>query len=349
VKVFDYQRAESVEAAVAAARQPETAFYAGGTNLIDLMKAGIRQPETLVDISRIEALRCLETLEDGSVRIGALVRNSDLANDVSFARDFPAVAEALLSGASPQLRNAATIGGNLMQQTRCRYFYDRHSACNLHEAGHGCDALDGENSAHAVLGWTRSCIAVHPSDFCVPLAALGAVIEVQGPEGHRGILIDDLYALPDEKDPPRATLQQGELITALILPSQAKSFSGNARYIKLRDRTSYAFAIVSAAAMLQIGDGKITDARLALGGVAAKPWRSRKAETVLNGAEADDATFQKAAGAALADATPSGDNAHKIELAKRVLVRALKEAAAGTPSRVSALPGSVFAETGEGS
>lgn len=347
MKAFDFERAATIDAAIRSASEPGAAYHAGGTNLLDLMKVGVRTPEKLVDITQIEALKSVSIEADGSLRIGALVRNSDLARHADIARSYPAVAEALLSGASAQLRNAATVGGNLMQQTRCAYFYDPNSACNLHQAGQGCDALEGENSKHAVLGWTRACIATHPSDFCVPLAAMGASVEAVGPGGTRTITLDELYTLPGEDSPPGTSLAQGDLITAVILPAHAKTFAGHARYIKLRDRTSYAFAIVSAAAMLDIGDGRIKDARIALGGVAAKPWRSRKAETLLNGAEATDAAFRKAADAALADASPSGDNDYKIELARRILVRALKAAAAGTPPVMPALPGSVFQPEGE--
>lgn len=347
MKVFDYERAESVGHAIEAASKTGAAYYAGGTNLLDLMKAGVRQPDRLVDITRLDELKAIETTKDGSLRIGAMVPNSDLARHETVRTDYPAVAEALLSGASGQLRNAATVGGNLMQQTRCAYFYDTNSACNLREPGVGCDALEGENSKHAILGWTKACIATHPSDFCVPLAAMGASIEVAGPDGRRELNLDDLFELPDETSPPSTRLGPGELITAVILPGQAKTFVGHSRYIKLRDRTSYAFALVSAAALLDVGDGKIKDARIALGSVAAKPWRVRKAETLLNGAEATEASFWKAAEAALADASPSGDNDYKIELAKRVLVRALKAAAAGTPPVMPALPGSVFSMTEE--
>lgn len=343
MNIFDYERPETVADAIKAASKPGASYYAGGTNLLDLMKAGVRTPESLVDITRLDELQQIEPQKDGSLRIGAMVRNSDLARNELIQKDFPAVAEALLAGASGQLRNAATVGGNLMQQPRCAYFYDAHSACNLHEAGQGCDALDGVNGKHAVLGWTKTCIAVHPSDFCVPLAALGALVDVDGPDGSRQISIDEFYRLPDASTPPGSALKHGEIITAVTLPSDAKRFAARARYIKLRDRTSYAFAIVSAAAMLHIGDGRIKDARIALGGVAAKPWRAREAEDALNGAEAGEAAFRKAADAALADAKPSGDNAHKIELAKRILIRALKAAADGTPATMPDLPGSVFA------
>ncbi len=347
MKVFGYERAESVDHAIEAASQAGAAYYAGGTNLLDLMKAGVRQPDRLVDITRLDELKSIETTKDGSLRIGAMVRNSGLAEHKTIRTDYPAVAEALLSGASGQLRNAATVGGNLMQQTRCSYFYDTHSACNLRAPGAGCDALEGENSKHAILGWTRACIATHPSDFCVPLIAMGARIEVAGPGGRRELALDDLFQLPDETSAPGTALLPGELITALILPGHAKTFAGHSRYIKLRDRTSYAFAIVSAAALLDVGDGKIKDARIALGSVAAKPWRVGKAETLLNGAEATEASFRKAAEAALADARPSGDNEYKIELAKRLLVRTLTAAAAGTPPAMPALPGSVFSMTEE--
>ncbi|WP_018147455.1 FAD binding domain-containing protein [Henriciella marina] len=343
MKSFDYQRPETIEEAIKAANKPGASYYAGGTNLLDLMKAGVRTPDSLVDITRLDDLKRIEPQKDGSLRIGALVRNSDLARNADILSDYPAIVEALLSAASGQLRNSATVGGNLMQQPRCAYFYDPHSACNLHEVGEGCDALEGETGKHAVLGWTKTCIAVHPSDFCVPLAAIGARVVVDGPDGSREISIDEFYTLPSSTQPPGSALKQGEIITAIILPSDAKRFAPRARYIKLRDRTSYAFAIVSAAAMLHIGDGRIKDARIALGGVAAKPWRAREAEDALNGAEANEASFRKAADAALADARPSGDNAHKIELARRILVRALKAAADGTPPKMPDLPGSVFA------
>ncbi len=286
-------------------------------------------------------------LPDGGARIGALVRNSDLANHTAFARAFPAVAEALLSGASPQLRNAATLGGNLLQQTRCAYFYDTASACNRRAPGTGCDALGGENRTAAVLGWSDHCIATNPSDFCVPLAALGAMVEVEGPSGRRTVPLADLHTLPGTTPERQTSLTKGELITALLLPAEAASFSAHSRYLKLRDRTSFAFALVSAAAALRIEGGKIIAARLALGGVAARPWRAAAAEALLIGAAPDRASFERAAAAALDGAKPSGDNAFKIELAKRTATRALLLAAAGTPEILPALPASVFAsETG---
>lgn len=341
MNLFDFVPAQSIDEAVSAAASPGTVYLAGGTNLIDLMKAGARRPDRIVDIGRIDSLKQIEALDDGGFRIGALVRNSDLAGHEAFAATFPAVSEALLSGASGQLRNAATVGGNLMQQPRCSYFYDQNSACNR-RGGDGCDAIGGETAKHAVLGWSDQCIAVHPSDFCVPLAALGARVEVAGPDGTRDLAIDDLYALPDKASPGGATLRPGELITAVTLPGEAKRFAPHARYIKVRDRTSYAFALVSAAAMIERDGDTIGEARLALGGVAAKPWRAREAEALLAGAPATADTFETAAERALAEATPSGDNAYKIDLARRLIVKALRLAAAGTPPSMPALPGSVF-------
>src|SRR6266568_2491472 len=265
-----------------------------------------------------------------------------LASDADFAKSYPAVAEALLSGASAQLRNAATIGGNLLQRTRCGYFYDTASACNKREPGAGCDARDGENRLHAVLGWSEACIATHPSDFCVPLVALDAVVEIEGRAGRREVALDAFHRLPDDTPERENVLEPGDLIVALRLPSEARRFSAHARYLKVRERTSYAFAVVSATAALRIEQGTIRDARLALGGVAAKPWRARAAEEVLKGSSPGPEAFRRAATAALSDAKPSGDNAFKIELAKRILVRALILAAAGTPQRIPALPASPF-------
>jgi xanthine dehydrogenase YagS FAD-binding subunit len=342
MKIFDYVRPATVSEAVAAAVEPGSAYLAAGTNLLDLMKGGAMRPDRLIDVTRLPGLDRLERLADGGVRIGALMRNADLAHDADFARAFPAVAEALLSGASAQLRNAATVGGNLMQRTRCSYFYDVASACNRREPGAGCDALQGENRLHAVLGWSRHCIATHPSDFCVPLVALDAVVEIEGRNGRREIALEDLHRLPGDTPECESALEKGDLIVALRLPGNASRFAAHARYLKLRERTSFAFAVVSAAAALDLDGGAIRSARLALGGVAAKPWRARAAEEALAGADADEKAFRKAAEAALADARPSGDNAFKIELAKRIVVRALALAAAGTPERLPALPASPF-------
>ncbi|UCI21993.1 xanthine dehydrogenase family protein subunit M [Mesorhizobium sp. B2-1-8] len=339
---FDFVRPATISEAIAAAAGPGSAYLAGGTNLLDLMKGGITAPERIVDITRLPELNRIETLDDGGLRIGALVRNADLAHDPAFAKAYPAVAEALLSGASAQLRNAATVGGNLLQRTRCSYFYDTASACNRREPGSGCSALGGENRLHAILGWSDACIATHPSDFCVPLVALDAVVEIEGKQGRRHVTLEEFHRLPGDTPQRETVLEPGELIVAVRLPAEAASFAAHARYLKVRERTSYAFAVVSAAVALVVDGGKIRGARLALGGVAAKPWRARSAEAALLGADADEASFVRAADVALADASPSGDNAFKIELARRIVVRALISAKAGTPERIPALPASPF-------
>jgi xanthine dehydrogenase YagS FAD-binding subunit len=343
MKNFEYFRPASVPEAIAAAAAPGAAYLASGTNLLDLMKGRITRPDRLVDVTRLPGLDRIEPTADGGIRIGALVRNADLAHDPDFAKSYPAIAEALLSGASAQLRNAATVGGNLLQRTRCGYFYDTASACNKREPGTGCDARNGENRLHAVLGWSDACIATHPSDFCVPLVALDAVVEIEGRGGRREIALEALHCLPGDMPERETLLEPGDLIVALRLPAEARAFSAHARYLKVRERTSYAFAVVSAAACLRIEAGKIRDARLALGGVAAKPWRAHAAEKILAGSSADTTAFRRAAEAALTDAKPSGDNLFKIELAKRIIVRTLTLAAAGTPARIPALPASPFA------
>jgi len=343
MKTFDYLRPATIAEAVAAASEPGAAYLAGGTNLLDLMKGGITQPRRLVDVNQLPGLDAIEPLADGGVRIGARVRNADLAHDAAFARRFPAVAEALLSGASAQLRNAATVGGNLLQRTRCAYFYDVASACNKRQPGAGCEARGGDTRLHAVLGWSESCIATNPSDFCVPLVAFDAVVEIAGKSGHREVSLETFHRLPGDTPDRESVLEPGELIVAVRLPAEAAKFSAHARYLKVRERTSYAFAVVSAAAGLRIEAGAIAEARIALGGVALKPWRAREAEAVLVGLRPDAAAFSRAAEAALADAKPSGDNEFKIELARRIVARALILAAAGTPDRVPALPASPFA------
>ncbi|PWV98797.1 xanthine dehydrogenase YagS FAD-binding subunit [Hoeflea marina] len=339
---FEYLRPASVAEAVAAASEPGAAFLAAGTNLLDLMKLGALRPSRLVDVTRLPELSNVEQLDGGGFRIGALVRNADLAREPAFAAAFPSVAEALLSGASAQLRNAASVGGNLMQHTRCAYFQDPASACNRRDPGTGCDALTGENRSHAVLGWSNACIATHPSDFSVPLVALDAVVEIAGPDGRREMALEDLYPLPDAHRAPESGLRPGEMVVSLRLPPEAASFRAHARYLKLRERTSFAFALVSAAAALRIEDGRILQARLALGAVAARPWRARAAEALLFGAVPSAENFGRAADAALADARPSGDNGFKIELARRVIKRVLLLAADGTPERMPALPASAF-------
>ncbi len=339
---FDYARPSTIAEAVAAGALPGAAYLAAGTNLLDLMKGGVARPARLVDIGRLPGLDQISWLDGGGVRIGALVRNADLAHDAAFARAFPSVAEALLSGASAQLRNAASAAGNLLQRTRCLYFYDTASACNKRAPGAGCDARGGENRLGAILGWTEHCVATHPSDFCVPLAALDAVVEIAGPAGTREVALDAFHLLPGDTPQRETVLEPGELVTALRLPAAAAQFAANTRYLKVRERTSYAFAVVSAATALRMEGRVIAEARIALGGVALKPWRARAAEAVLAGAHPDAQAYRKAADAALEGAAASGDNAFKIELARRIVVRALTLAAAGTPARMPALPASPF-------
>src|SRR5271170_2959825 len=343
MKAFDYVRPATVREAVAATSEPGAAYLAAGTNLLDLMKGDITRPNRLVDISHLSDLDHIDALSNGGVRIGALFRNADLAHNRDFARRFPAVAEALLSGASAQLRNAATVGGNLLQRTRCAYFYDIASACNKRDPGSGCDARGGDNRLHAVMGWSESCIATHPSDFCVPLVALDAIVEIEGKAGRREIPLEKFHRLPGNAPERETMLEPGEMIVAVRLPAEAAQFADHARYLKVRERTSYAFAVVSAAAALRVEHDTIVEARLALGGVALKPWRAREAEQILAGVRADASLFDRAAEAALADAKPAGNNGFKIELARRIVVRALTLAAAGTPERVPALPASPFA------
>lgn len=348
MNVFDYVRPTTTAEAVKAASLPGAAYLAAGTNLLDLMKGGVVRPGRLVDVTRLPGMDAITWLDDGSARIGALVRNAELAHDATFAAAFPAVAEALLSGASAQLRNVATAAGNVLQRTRCAYFYDTASACNKREPGAGCDARGGDSRLHAVLGWSEQCIATHPSDFCVPLVAFDAVLEIEGSTGRRDVTLEDFHCLPGTTPARETVLEPGELIVAIRIPATARGFAGNARYLKVRERTSYAFAVVSAAAGLRLQDGRIAEARIALGGVAAKPWRARAAEQILAGAAPGADVFRKAADAALAGAQPSGDNGFKIELARRIVVRALTLALAGTPDRIAALPASPFAPTNGG-
>ena len=343
MNLFDYARPTTVAEAIAA-WAPGASYLAGGTNLVDLMKTGVMQPGKLIDLNRLAGLDRIESLANGDTRVGALVRNADLAHDAGFALAFPMVAEALLSGASGQLRNAATVGGNLMQRTRCAYFQDAHSACNRRTPGAGCDARGGDNASMAVLGWSDSCIATNPSDFGVALAALDAVVEVEGPQGSREIAFADFHLLPGQTPDRETALAPGELVVAVRLPAASAQLRHHSRYLKLRERTSYAFALVSAAAALRLEDGHIVEARLALGAVAARPWRANDAEALLIGQTPSDELFKRAADVALTGATPSGDNAHKIELARRTAARALALAAIGTPKRMPAFPASLFGE-----
>lgn len=343
MKGFDYTRPATVAEAIAAWR-PDAAYLGGGSNLVDLMKLGVATPALLIDLARLPGLDRIEVLADGSTRIGALVRNADLAHDAEFAAGFPMVAEALLSGASGQLRNVATVGGNLLQASRCAYFQDPQSACNRRVAGSGCGAIGGVTQSHAVLGWSAGCIATNPSDFAVALAALEAVVEVQGPQGAREIALAEFHLLPGDRPERVTALQPGELIVALRLPAGARAFRQNARYLKIRERTSFAFALVSAAAALRLEAGLIAEARLVLGAVAAKPWRSLGAEALMIGQRPSPALFASAAVLALEGAKASGDNGYKIELARRTAARALTMAAAGTPARLPALPASPFGD-----
>jgi xanthine dehydrogenase YagS FAD-binding subunit len=320
MRPFAYVKPLDVEAAVLAAAAPGAKFLGGGTNLVDLMREGIERPDTVVDVTGLP-LDTIEELPGGGLRIGALVRNSNLAADRRVRTRYPVLAQALLSGASGQLRNMATVGGNLLQRTRCPYFYDAASACNKREPGSGCDALDGFNRGCAILGVSASCIAAHPSDMCVALVALDAVVEVTGTGGTRRIPLADLHRLPGETPQIETQLAPGELITAVELPP----VTANSRYRKVRDRASYAFALVSVAAALQVDDGTVTEVRLALGGVAPKPWRARETERHLIGNSADVAAFRAAAEAELASATVRQGNVYKVALATATIVATLRE------------------------
>jgi xanthine dehydrogenase YagS FAD-binding subunit len=323
VKPFRYDRARDISGAVATlAGERDGAFLAGGTNLVDLMKLDVMTPDVLVDVRRLTSAE-IEDLPDGGLRIGAAVTNSDLAADRRVRSRYPVLSQALLSGASGQLRNFATVGGNLLQRTRCVYFYDTTTPCNKREPGTSCSALEGCNKDHAILGASRQCIATHPSDMAVAMTALDAVVRIQGPGGERTIPITDLYRLPGQEPQRDTTLEHAELITAVDLPPMA--FSSNSRYRKVRERASYAFALVSVAAAVQVRDGVVRDARIALGGVAHKPWRARKAEDALRGRPTVEECFRAAAQAEMADATPLRDNAYKVPLAGNVITRTLLE------------------------
>jgi xanthine dehydrogenase YagS FAD-binding subunit len=330
---FDYARASDVADAVhRIAADKNARFVAGGTNLIDLMKEGVARPSRLIDITRLP-LNLVEDTAGGGLRIGALVRNSDLAWHPQIETRYPLLASAILAGASAQLRNMATTGGNLLQRTRCFYFYDATTPCNKPEPGSGCSAVAGINRMHAILGASEHCIAVHPSDMCVALAALDARVLATGPGGERSIAFADFHRLPGERPDIDTNLRTDEIITAVELP--AKGFARNYTYIKIRDRLSYAFALVSVAAALEIDGGSITEARLALGGVAHKPWRNRAAEAELADAPPTRESFARAAEALLREARGFGHNDFKIDLARRAVVRALTQAAAGTPQSQS--------------
>ena len=328
MKTFQLTRAADSAQAVATAAKAKTAqqgaeirFIGGGTTLIDLMKLNVEQPQTLVDINRLP-LDKIEALPDGGLTIGAVVRNSDLAYHPLVRKNYAVLSEAILSGASAQLRNMATTGGNLLQRTRCMYFRATDMPCNKREPGSGCGAIGGANRSLAILGTSEHCIATNPSDMNVAMAALEATIHVLGPKGERSIPIGDFHVLPGKTPQRETVLEPGDLITHVTLPPPAPG--SRSLYLKLRDRASYEFALASAAVVVTVADGKVMRARIALGGVGTKPWRSTEAEQELTGQAATEAVFRKAADAALQGAKPQSENGFKVELAKRCLVHALK-------------------------
>jgi xanthine dehydrogenase YagS FAD-binding subunit len=330
---FQYARASDVADAVRRiAADPAAKFIAGGTNLIDLMKEDVERPSRLIDISRLP-LNKVEEIAGGGLRIGALVPNSDLAYHPLIEQRYPILSSAILAGASAQLRNMASTGGNLLQRTRCFYFYDTATPCNKREPGSGCSAISGLNRINAILGASEACIATHPSDMCVALAALDATVHVAGPAGQRVIAFADFHRLPGDTPEIDTNLHANEIITAVELP--ARGFARNYSYLKIRDRLSYAFALVSVAAALELEGGTIKEARLALGGVAHKPWRDPAAEAVLRGQPAGQAAFAQAADLLLRDAKGFGHNDFKIDLARRAISRTLTQAAQATPQSQS--------------
>jgi xanthine dehydrogenase YagS FAD-binding subunit len=330
---FGYARATDVAEAVRLiAADADAKFIAGGTNLVDLMKDDVERPTRLIDISRLPLDRVEETA-GGGLLIGALVPNTDLAYHPLVEQRYPVLSSAILAGASQQLRNMASTGGNLLQRTRCAYFYDTATPCNKRVPGSGCSAIDGLNRGHAILGTSEACIAVHPSDMCVALRVLDATVHVAGPSGERAIPFADFHRLPGDTPHRDTNLARDEMVTAVELPQ--KGFAGNYTYLKIRDRLSYAFALVSVAAAIELDGDTIREARFALGGVAHKPWRDGEAEAALNGQPARPETFRRAADILLRGARGYAHNAFKIELARRSVVRALTQAARGTPQSQS--------------
>jgi xanthine dehydrogenase YagS FAD-binding subunit len=330
---FQYSRANNVaEALHLMADNPGAKFIAGDTNLVDLMKMDVERPTKLIDVSKLPLDKVEETA-GGGLRIGALVPNSDLAYHPLVEQRYPVLSSALLAGASQQLRNMASAGGNLLQRTRCPYFYDVAAACNKREPGSGCAAIGGHNRMNAILGASDSCIAVHPSDMCVALAVLEAKIHVMGPRGERVIAFADFHRLPEDMPQRDNNLDADELVTAIDLPP--RGFATNYTYLKIRDRLSYAFALVSVAVCLELDGAGIKEARFALGGVAHKPWRNAQAEGALSGRHASEGTFMQAADLVLREARGFQYNTFKIELARRAIVRALSQAARGAPQSQS--------------
>ena len=331
---FQYTRANDVADAVfQIAGNPNAKFVAGGTNLIDLMKMDVERPNKVIDITRLP-LKQVENTPGGGLRIGALVRNTDVAYHPLVEERYPVLASAVMAGASHQLRNMASTGGNLLQRTRCHYFYDIGTPCNKREPGSGCSAIDGHNRMHAILGASDGCIAVHPSDMCVALALLDATVHVSSASGDRVIAFSEFHRLPGDTPQRDTNLNAGEIITAVELPP--KGFAKNYTYLKIRDRLSYAFALVSVAVGLELDGDTIKEGRFALGGVAHKPWRDPQAEAELRGQPANAATFARAADVLLHDAKGYAHNTFKIDLARRCTVRALTQAARGTPQSQSA-------------
>jgi xanthine dehydrogenase YagS FAD-binding subunit len=327
MKNFTYVRANSTQDAIQRATKEKTAnFIAGGTNLVDRLKVFLDEPSQLIDISRLK-LNQINRTDEGGLRIGSLVNNTAVADNPEIRDNYPLLSRAILSGASQQIRNMATVGGNLMQRTRCPYYYDTVFPCNKRQPGSGCPAATGINKMHAILGASEQCLAVNPSDMCVPLVALDAIVEVEGVQGRREIPFKEFHRLPGNTPQLDNNLASGEIITAVILPPI--SFAKSGVYLKLRDRASYAFALISVAAALEIQDGEIQQARMALGGVAHKPWRSPEAEEFLTGKTPETATFQQAAEIALQGAKPLKYNAFKVEMTKRAIRRALNVSAQG--------------------
>ena len=320
---ISYERARDVNHAIELARQPGAKFIGGGTNLLDLYKSGIEKPVRLVDVSRL-SLRDIDELPNGGLRIGAMASNTALATHPLVRQRYRVLSEALLNGATTQLRNMATVGGNLLQRTRCYYFTDpAFSHCNKRDPGSGCDAIDGHNRIHAILGASQHCIATHPSDMAVALAALDAIVHLQGPDGERQVPLIDFHRLPEDHPEIDTVIRPGELITAVELP--LTPFAQNSHYVKVRDRASYAFALVSVAVAVDLDDGgNLRDVRIALGGVAHKPWRAGDAESVLRGQAPTEELLARAGAAAVAGARGYAHNAFKIELAQRAVVRALQ-------------------------
>lgn len=330
---YSYARAVTLEGAVQNAKRPGAQVIAGGTNLVDLLKYDVATPSALVDINRLPDLGAIAPTAAGGLRIGALVTNTALATNAEVEQRYPLLSRTILSGATPQLRNAATTGGNLLQRTRCYYFYDVGLPCNKRAPGTGCGAVGGVNRIHAVLGTSEQCIATHPSDMAVAMAALEATVHVQGPDGARAIPIADLHRLPGAAPERDTTLAPGEIITAVEVP--AEGYATHFTYLKLRDRLSYAFALVSVAAGLVMEGGRVARARIALGGVAHKPWRVPEAEALLEGQVASEAVFTRVADRLMEGARGWGGNDFKIPLARQAIIRALQQAAAGTPQGVA--------------